>query len=240
MTTMRGRLCVVVGLLASAAIGRAQAPDPPLKAGRDPGGAAIVLLADGFDYRKPEVAGVLARDGEGEAIAFDAVDGDNRPFADVGRGTDGIIAAARYGGVRIVAVRVDLRDPASLAKGIGFAVATPAKIIVADFGVDDHQGIEVMAAAAAKFGDALFVVSRPGFAPDERTRLEARSNLVVLSNDGPETSAAQAIAIVFGCGAAASDAPRDRAEFLDRLRAGREAGPAACKANGGDAQGQKP
>ncbi len=40
----------------------------------------MVLLTRGLDYTRPEIAKLLARDGEGELIGWDFVDNDNRPF----------------------------------------------------------------------------------------------------------------------------------------------------------------
>lgn len=213
----------------------ARAADPVLKAGRDPGGVAVALLVDGVDYREPDVAGVLARDGEGEAIAFDAVDGDHRPFLERGQGTEVLRAAVRHGGVRVVAVRVDFRDPRSVAKGIAFAAATPARIVVAAGGNGASVARDVVASAAQNFPDMLFLASASGLASD------AHVNLVLLPADGLAVSAVEAVALVFGCtDAALAASVRDRTAFLARLRRQQEAGVAGCDAARGGAQGKKP
>lgn len=213
----------------------ARAADPVLKAGRDPGGVAVALLVDGVDYREPDVAGMLARDGEGEAIAFDAVDGDHRPFVERGHGTEAMRATVRHGGVRVVAVRVDFRDPRSVAKGIAFAAATPAKIVVAAGGNGASVARDVLASAAQNFPDMLFLASASGLASD------AHVNLVLLPADGLAVSAVEAVALVFGCSDAALAASvRDRTAFLARLRRQQEAGVAGCDAARGGAQGKKP
>ena len=67
-----GRACIALSLLALMG-SRAIAKDPALEPGRDPGGVGVAILADGFDYTQPDLAKVLARDGEGEAIAWDAM-----------------------------------------------------------------------------------------------------------------------------------------------------------------------
>lgn len=220
----------------------ARAADPLLKAGRDPGGLAVALLVDGVDDRAADVAGVLARDGEGEAIAFDAVDGDRHPFLERGRGTDALRAAVRNGGLRIVAVRVDFRDPRSVAKGIGFAAATPAKIVVAAGGGDDADVVRgVLGSAARNFPAMLFLASMPGQQADAPAEPDVPANLVLLPDDGRGVSAAEAVALVFGCGEAELAAGlRERTAFLDRLRRQREAGVAGCEAARGGAQREKP
>jgi hypothetical protein len=78
--------------------GSALADDPPLKPGRDPGGVAVAVLADGFDYRLPDVAHVLARDGEGVAIAWDSVGRDPLPFLAEGKGANAARAGDRVRG----------------------------------------------------------------------------------------------------------------------------------------------
>ncbi len=230
-----GRRMMLLLLLSLPFASTARAADPVLKAGRDPGGVAVALLVDGVDYREPDVAGMLARDGEGEAIAFDAVDGDHRPFVERGHGTEAMRATVRHGGVRVVAVRVDFRDPRSVAKGIAFAAATPAKIVVAAGGNGASVARDVLASAAQNFPDMLFLASASGLASD------AHVNLVLLPADGLAVSAVEAVALVFGCSDAALAASvRDRTAFLARLRRQQEAGVAGCDAARGGAQGKKP
>ena len=74
-------LLVVFGTAAS------QASEPKVPAGLDPGGTAIAILGDGIDYTKPVIAKRLARDGEGDLIAWDFVDNDIRPYAKDGQTT---------------------------------------------------------------------------------------------------------------------------------------------------------
>ncbi len=68
-------------LAAALAATPALAADPPVPIGQDPGGTAVAIISTGIDYTIPEIAKSLARDGEGEIIAWDFVDGDNRPYA---------------------------------------------------------------------------------------------------------------------------------------------------------------
>jgi len=115
----------------------AEARKPPLPPGRDPGGVAIALLTTGIDYTQPEVAQVLARDGEGELIGRDIADDDNRPRAveleaRANWGGDGTALAKALGspGRRLVPVRISPGDPMSLARAVAFVAQTPARIVV--------------------------------------------------------------------------------------------------------------
>jgi|RhiMetdeSRZDD1v2_1073273.scaffolds.fasta_scaffold311088_2 hypothetical protein len=132
-------LVLFLATLAFAPMAVAQTKKPPLPPGRDPGGIAIALLTTGIDYTSASVARGLARDGEGELIGFDLVDGDNRPFGDNraqtrphwgGEGTTlAINILDPTIGARLVPVRVDPRDPTSLARAVAFIARTPARIV---------------------------------------------------------------------------------------------------------------
>lgn len=114
---------------------------PPPPPGRDPGGLAIAILSTGIDYRDPETARLLARDGEGEIIAWDTIDNDNRPFAPRGpspsTGMSGTDIAQLVGGPgrRIVPVRIAEDDPASIGRALAFVTRTPASIILMPTGI---------------------------------------------------------------------------------------------------------
>lgn len=176
----------------------ASSDDPRLAPGRDPGGFAVAILAGGFDYTKPELAAVLARDGEGEAIAWDAVDEDARPFEADGHGTHDALAVAGNGGVRIVQVRIARSDGASLARGIAFAVQTPARIVFVPHVAQDAEGHTLLTAAAKKFAHVLFV--RGSEKPDNGDPEHDAANLLILAPDVSERSPALRIAYALGCG----------------------------------------
>lgn len=209
--------------------------DPPLKPGRDPGGVAVAILADGFDYTQPELAAVLARDGEGEAIAWDAVDEDGRPFLAEGRGTAEALAVAGQGGARIVQVRVDKEEQASLARGIAFAAQTPARIVFAPHAARDAEGRAVLAAAAEKFAHVLFVAASPNWEPDQE-----KANLLVLAPDAQGLTPATRIARALGCGRDAPEATGGadlKRALLSRLE---ETPPAPCQGKAGDKRERQP
>ncbi|WP_072395724.1 hypothetical protein [Hyphomicrobium sp. CS1GBMeth3] len=225
-------------VLAVTLTGPVRADDPVLAPGRDPGGTPVAVLADGFDYTRSEVAHVLARDGEGVAIAWDAVEGDTRPFAAKSGGTELALAAAARGGVRVVAVRVDGSDAASLAKGIGFAAATPAKIVLVALSGDAKTGLHVLEAAAKRFDALLIVGSVPKLALDKNAK-ELAPNLVLLDAGETGTAAGEAIARALGCKQDAlvsdSGAALKRA-FLARIN---DEAAAGCEPKSGAAKDEK-
>lgn len=212
--------CLALALVAIG--GSAAAEDPKITPGRDPGGVAVAVLADGFDTTRADVLRILARDGEGEAIAWDAVDGDHRPFMREGAGTEVALAAAARGGVRIVPVRVAMGDAASLAKGVAFAQSTPARLLITTLADQDRRGLAVMTTAAARFAAVLFVVSLPGPTADEAKAVAAVANLVLLDSKTTAQAAAEAVAQALGCAggdlAGATGADLKRA-LLGRLNA---------------------
>lgn len=213
----------------------AHADDPMLEPGRDPAGTAVAVLADGFDYTRPEMARGLARDGEGEAIAWDAVDGDNRPFVRDGAGTALALAAAARGGVRVVMVRVTPQDAASLARGLAFAAATPARIVLVALDADAGGGIDVLKAAAQRFATVLIVGAVPNLSLEDREASAGFPSLVLLDGGDDNVAAADKIARVLGCGRAALAGDTGAAlkpAFLTRLKEEAAASP-GCEPKGG-------
>ena len=239
-----GRGAWASALLACAGVlvcgAKALAGDPRLKPGRDPGGVAVAVLADGFDYRLPEVAGVLARDGEGVAIAWDSIGRDPLPFLADGKGANAARAVTALGGVRVIAIRVDARDPASVGQGIAFAANTPARIVVVDLSDHELAAVGVLEAAAKKFTDLVFVASpaRDAVGPDA----DGPQNLVRVARGASAVAAADAVAAVLGCGRGAlagGDGAQRGADF--RKRFGWEAKPdaASCDPKRGSESGQQ-
>ena len=159
-------LLQVAAVLALGPVASAQGRKPPLPPGRDPGGAAIALISTGVDYRLPSIARRLARDGEGELIGWDVQDRDRQPF-DVDRGEarpDGIgegTAIADFllsaSEARLVPMRVDADDPASLARAIAFVAHTPARVALVPTWTSRQVGLEPLQQALARFKDILIV-----------------------------------------------------------------------------------
>ncbi len=117
--------------------GASRKPKPPT--GRDSGGIAVALIGAGVDYRLPEIAQRLARDGEGEIIGYDAIDNDHRPFerpAIDGRRLPeaaGTTTAALFlreaSAARLVAVRAPEAQSLGFAASMAFVTRTPARIV---------------------------------------------------------------------------------------------------------------
>lgn len=213
---------VALALCGALACGGAWGIEPKIAPGHDPGGTAVAILADGFDTTRPEIARLLARDGEGEAIAWDAVDGDHTPFAEDGDGTALVRAAAALGGVRIVPVRVAAGDVASIARGIAFAAKTPARIVVLRLAADQSSARDMLSAAARQFRHVLFVAavgeSIAGL-PEDVVTVGLGADVTAAASDSA-LGAAEAVARVLGCGGGdlegQTGAERKRA-FLGRV-----------------------
>jgi Subtilase family len=156
-------------LLALAGTALGQAKKPPLPPGRDPGGVAVALLVTRFDYTAPHIAQRLARDGEGELIGSDLIDNDNRPFGDSRAetpapwGGDGTIVASKIvdapNGARLVPVRIDPRDPASLARAVAFIARTPARIVAVPMWGPRQEDWQPFRQAVERSPQLLFVVA---------------------------------------------------------------------------------
>ncbi len=138
------------------------ASEPKVPAGLDPGGFAIALLGDGIDYTIPVVAKRLARDGEGDLIAWDFVDNDIRPYAKASQSTadaEHIIAANDE--VALIVIREPADQTAAIGHMATFVVRTPARVIAWPDGRPERQDWDVLFQAAERFKDRLFVVPGP-------------------------------------------------------------------------------
>ncbi len=146
---------------------RFQPEKPPVPPGRDPGGIAIAMIATGIDYTHEEIRDRLARDGEGDILGLDLIDGDNRPYAATSlpgneAGAIDTILARRilstYRHARLVPVRVDLNDKLMLARALAFTAATPARIVAVPFWGDDKETWEFFRQAAEQIPDQLLIL----------------------------------------------------------------------------------
>lgn len=143
-------------------LGTAQAVDPKVPPG-SPGQdrVPIAILTTGFDYTRPDIAARLARDGEGEIIAWDVPGNDRFPHATIGD-TDLMTALAALipetAPVSLLAVKVDPADPASLAKSLAFVARTPARTVLVPMWTSDPQIWTVFAQVAARAADLRLLV----------------------------------------------------------------------------------
>lgn len=158
---------LATAVLLAVAAATAQTRDPRLPPGVDPGGTAVALISTGIDYTDPAILRRLARDGEGDLIGWDFVDGDNRPF-DVSRGT----TPDHHGGsatdllrtfpasrTRIVPIRVDPADPRHLAGALAFIARTPARFVVVPMWSRSREPWELFAQAATQLPQLLLITA---------------------------------------------------------------------------------
>lgn len=180
-------LCAIV---LPAASREAKPKAPP---GRDPGGIAVAVIGAGLDYRRPEIAARLARDGEGEPIAWDFADGDARPFAPAAAGDTALAAVVLDEGqaARLVVARTGPRRQQDIAAALRFAAATPARValILADPG--EPILWTDLEAAARQLPTLLLVVparhvGAPGLAA---APAGSESGLLVVAAEGSEANA---------------------------------------------------
>jgi hypothetical protein len=181
----------------------AQSKKPPVPPGRDPGGVAVALLSTGIDYTLPQIAGRLARDGEGELIGWDVEDKDRLPFSVEGKGTATAVALLSSGGARLVAVRVNPGDPLSLARGVAFAAHTPARVAVLATWDLTQANSEPLRQAAVHFKTILIVVpAKAGVRPIPPTLLDLDNVLAVEPMTGSGEGAVQQAVAAAGKAAA--------------------------------------
>jgi hypothetical protein len=143
---------------------------PRVPPGRDPGGVAVAIIGSGVNYLLPEIAGRLARDGEGEMIGLDLEDGTLVPFepADA-KEPDG---ASRPGTAlareilreaprcRLVVARLKAGDPLAPARAASFVASGPARIVAVDVtGSDAAADWDTFRQAALTYPDLLFMLA---------------------------------------------------------------------------------
>jgi hypothetical protein len=145
---------------------------PPVPPGRDPGGFAIAVIGSGLDYTRPEIAQRLARDGEGEIVGFDLEDSDRRPYAkpEGAKGSCGDIgcnalpahlALAEGQAARLAPFAAVITEARMLAGAIGMVAKSPARVVL----IDGVPSAAVMAAAAERFPQLVFIAPAPDPAP---------------------------------------------------------------------------
>ena len=172
----------------------AQADEPPIPPGLDPGGIAVALLGTGVDYTQPELAAKLARDGEGDLIAWDFTDNDTRPYA--ADGASNTYALALLGAsdrIRLIVVKQKPGDPVAIGRMAAFAAQTPARIIYCPDAMQ-REDWPVFKQAVALFKDRMFVVVQHG---EKQPELAVFPNLIVVPTgelQHPQSNAVIALA----------------------------------------------
>ncbi len=121
----------------------------------------VAILTIGFDYTRAEIAARLARDGEGEIIAWDVPGDDRFPFATAG---DTELVAALVSQlsptapVSLLPIKVDPDDPASLAKALAFIARTPARTVLVPMWTSTPGNWDLFIKAVAHFSDLRIVI----------------------------------------------------------------------------------
>lgn len=224
---------LLAALLLALATGAAfaQVVKPRVPPHKDPGGVAVALMGPGIDYTLPHIAERLARDGEGEIIGWDLRDDDPRPYdasqgrSPTGEGGDATALAsllvADAGLLKLVALRVDAKAPASLASAVAFVARTPTRVVVVPLWSREATTWEPFRQAALRFRHILFIAAAgegadPGALYPAALGLE---NVLVLSA-GPGSADAKGFggqfAKVSGGPLAATIAARMAAKILAR------------------------
>ncbi len=148
---------VVVALSAPACAADPKVPPAVESGNRSP----IAILTTGFDYTNPAIAAHLARDGEGEIIAWDVPGNDRFPYdpaGDTGLMTELAAQIPPDAPISLLAVKVDPNDPVSLAKGLAFITRTPARTVLIPMWSPGPAGWDVFAKASAHFADLKLVL----------------------------------------------------------------------------------
>jgi len=136
----------------------AQSRDPAYPPGLDPGGVAVAVFPEAIDYTAPEIVRRLARDGEGDVIAWDFLDSDPRPFGPTDPRIVDLLAMSDA--IRLVVGRQSTADPARAARLTAFAVRTPARILLVWDTAPNQPDWPLFSEGVTRFPDRLFVVPR--------------------------------------------------------------------------------
>lgn len=154
---------------------RARPRDPSVPPGLDPGGVPVAVFADSVDYTDPLIVRRLARDGEGDLIAWDFTDGDARPFGPTDPRIPALLALTTS--LRLIVARGAAADPARAARLTAFAVRTAARIVVAWDTAPGRPDWALFLEGVRRFPDRLFVI--PAVTGLSYVEARAHANLVV-------------------------------------------------------------
>ena len=143
--------------------------NPPLPAGRDPGGVTVAHIDSGVNYLLPEIAERLARDSEGNALGRDLWENDARPFdGDQGRspffpirhGTPvASLLVKEAPEIRLVPIRFPRPDMTRMAEAVETATAAGTRVVAMPMGSRRQEDWMAFAEAATAHPEMLFIVS---------------------------------------------------------------------------------
>jgi hypothetical protein len=150
-------IVAALALLGSGAVAMAQNSKPKVPPGIDPGGLGIAFITHGIDYTKPAVAAKLARDGEGEMIGYDFVDGTLRPWA-AGNALDDALVALAPG--RVIPFRVgEGRELITIQPAMAFLKSTGTRVVVLPRAMRTREDWEPFVLASREWPSILFLVA---------------------------------------------------------------------------------
>jgi hypothetical protein len=188
------RPAVLAATIAVLAVG-AQAADPKVPPAVETGNRVpVAIITRGFDYTRPDIARLLARDGEGEVIAWDVTGEDRFPY-DAGGDTALISEIAAHIGkdasISLLAVKADPDDPVSMAKALAFIARTPARSTIVPMWSSQRRNWEPFEKAARHFNKLRIVVRScpdlPADGPDAVYPRDLELPNVTLSSDPAAT-----------------------------------------------------
>ncbi|MGI9522597.1 MAG: hypothetical protein ACR2PG_13210 [Hyphomicrobiaceae bacterium] len=166
------RLVFFATLVLISTLGKAETNEPPVPAGLDPGGVAVALVGGGVNYTSKHLADRLARDGEGDLIAWDFVDDDNKPFALSGTGTNDALRLIEGNDVvRIIVLKERKNDPTSIGQASDFVRQTPARVLAWPNGNPGRPDWPLLTQAARAFGNILLIVPAPKTIPERMSNV---------------------------------------------------------------------
>lgn len=149
--------------------GETEPLNPPIPAGRDPGGVTVAHVDSGVNYLLDFIAARLARDGDGKPLGRDFRDGDDRPFDietarspffPLRHGTAvASILVREAPAARLLPYRYPRQDLGLMAEVVDRAAADGARIVMMPLGSRDEADWRAFAGAARRQPDILFVVS---------------------------------------------------------------------------------
>ncbi len=194
-----------VALLANTVLSQTPTEKPRVPPGADPGGITVAIIGSGIDYTRPAIAARLARDGEGELVGWDFVDGDRRPHGVCAarvsvQPTCPTLYASRIAaespqapGVRVMPLRASTERPQTMVDAMRLAAAASARIVV--IVTDEATPIQrqFVVEAAGRFPDRLLIAEIGSLGPDPGPALVA-ANLRIVAN--ADAHAAEGIRIL--------------------------------------------
>ncbi len=146
-----------------------EALNPPIPAGRDPGGVLVALFDSGVNYTLPPIARHLARAPNGQALGYDFWEGDARPFdEDTGASPffprrHGTAVASlilrEHPRVRLLPYRYPRPDMRRMAEMVQAAASNGAVLVSMPMGSTRKSDWTAFVTAARARPDMLFIIS---------------------------------------------------------------------------------